>query len=217
MRHPDVRFPLVAMAFVGTFALNSTVTTPLLARITFHAGAALFAAFGSVAGFGALLGTLTMASRREARVSLIGGAALAFGALTLLVAVSPHPIVALPLFACASFAGSLYISATNARLQAVADDHYRGRVMSLYSVLFLGSTPIGSVIVSVVADLTNPRVALAIGGVAATATGVVALARLRGARRRGATEHLLPAGGEQFPILPPDRGATPDETLARGG
>ncbi len=217
MRRPEVRFPLVAMAVVGTFALNSTVTTPLLARITFHAGPGLFATFGSVAGFGALLGALTMASRREARVSLIGQAALAFGVLTLLMAMSPHPLVALPLLGCSSFGASLYISATNARLQSVADDNYRGRVMSLYSVLFLGSTPVGSVIVSAAAALTNPRVAVAIGGVAATATGTVALARLRRPGRRGTAEHLLPAGGEEFPVVPPDGGAATDETLARGG
>ena len=223
IRRPEVRFPLVAMAVVGTLALNSTVTTPLLARITFHAGAALFAAFSAVAGFGALLGALTMASRREARLSLIGGAALAFGLFTLVVAASPNAVVALPLLAMSSFAASLYISATNARLQAVADDNYRGRVMSLYSVLFLGSTPIGSVVVSVAADLTQSRVALGIGGVAATATGLVALARLRARRLRGRTggsgaaQHLLTAGRQQGAVLPPDGGAATDETLARGG
>src|SRR3954467_4881711 len=50
---PAVRFALVAMAVVGTLSLNNQVTTPLLARITFHAGPGMFALFGAVQGLGA--------------------------------------------------------------------------------------------------------------------------------------------------------------------
>jgi acyl-CoA reductase-like NAD-dependent aldehyde dehydrogenase len=51
--------------------------------------------------------------------------------------------------------------------------------MALYSIVFLGSTPIGSIIVSAVSEATNPRVAVLLGGVAAAGTGMVALARAR--------------------------------------
>ena len=174
---PPVRFALVAMAVVGTLSLNSQVTTPLLARITFHAGPGLFAMFGAVSGLGALCGSLVAAGRKEATVSLMARAALMFGVFLALVAITPWAGLALVFFACSAFAGSLYIATTNARLQAVADDRYRGRVMSIYSIVFLGSTPVGSVIVSGAAALSNPRVAVAIGAVAALGTGVVAIAR----------------------------------------
>ena len=177
--HGDVRFPLAAMAVVGTLALNQQVTTPLLARLTFHAGAGLFAAFGAVGGLGALCGALTAAGRRSVSESLIGKVALGFGLFTLGAASSPRPWLAMPLLALASFFASQYISSTNARLQAVTDDAFRGRVLSLNSILFLGSTPIGGLIISGISQGTNPRVGVAVGGVAATSVGLVALLRRR--------------------------------------
>jgi hypothetical protein len=172
------------MAVVGTLSINSQVTTPLIARITFHAGPGLFALFGAVQGLGALGGALTTASRREATVSFMARASLLFGVFLFAVAVAPWAALGLVALAASAFAGSLYISTTNARLQAVADDAYRGRVMSLYSILFLGSTPVGSLIVSAIAAATNPRVAMALGGVAALGTGIVALRRHDLERRR---------------------------------
>ena len=77
------------------------------------------------------------------------------------------------------FWASIYIAWSNARLQQVTDDAYRGRVMALYSIVFLGSTPIGSIIVSGIAEVTNPRVAVLVGGLAAAGTGLAALARVR--------------------------------------
>jgi len=179
MRTPEVRFPLVAMAVVGTLSLNSPVVSPLLARITFHAGPGLFAAFGAAGAFGALLGSVTAARATSSNVALIGRAALAFGIAYSLVAFSPTAALALIGLAVAFFFASAYIAWSNARLQQETADAYRGRVMALYSIVFLGSTPIGSVIVSAVAEVTNPRVAVLLGGVAAVGTGLVALARVR--------------------------------------
>jgi hypothetical protein len=85
----------------------------------------------------------------------------------------------------AFFFASMYIAWTNARLQQESDAAYRGRVMALYSIVFLGSTPIGSIIVSAVSEATNPRVAVLLGGVAAAGTGFVAIARVRRHARVG--------------------------------
>jgi MFS family permease len=164
MRRPEVRFPLAAMTVVGTLALNTSVTTPLIARLTFDAGPGLFAAFGAAAGAGSLVGALYAAGRRDTSVRLIGQAAVVFGALTIALAVAPVAGVALGLLFVGSIAGSLYIASTNTRLQTVTEDEYRGRVMSLYSIVFLGSTPVGAVIVARLADTWNPRVAVAVGG-----------------------------------------------------
>jgi len=192
---PAVRFPLVAMAVVGTLALNNQVTIPLLARITFHAGPGTFAMFGAVQAFGAFCGALVAAGRKEATVSVIARSALLLGVFLALVSISPWTGLALLFMACSGFVASLYISTTNARLQTVADDRYRGRVMSLYSILFLGSTPVGSVIVSTAAALTNPRVAIAIGAAAALGTGVVAIIRSR-------TEPDPPIYGDLVEVVP---------------
>ncbi|MGD9752687.1 MAG: MFS transporter [Acidimicrobiia bacterium] len=190
--HPEVRVPLAAMAIVGTLAFNQQVTTPLLARITFDAGPGLFAAFGSVGGAGALLGAITAAARRQAGAALIGYAAILLGISALAVALAPTAAVALPLLAIMSFGASMYVSATSTRLQHVADPAFRARVMALNAILFLGSTPVGSVIVSAVSDATNPRVAVGLGGVGALGTGLVVWRR--GARRHTGTHGDL-AGG----------------------
>ncbi len=173
LREREVRLPLAALAVIGTLALNQQVTTPLLARITYHAGPTLFAAFGSVSGAGALMGALTAASRRQAGAALIGRAALLFGVAAVAVAFAPGPIAALPLLALTSFAASMYVAATNTRLQHVADPAFRARVVALYAILFLGSTPVGSIIVSAISAASNPRVAVGFGGAATILTGVV--------------------------------------------
>jgi MFS family permease len=196
---PAVRFTLVTMAVVGTLAINSQVTTPLIARITFHAGPGLFALFGAVQGLGALGGALTTASRKEATVSFMARAALLFGVFLFAVALAPWAALGLVALAASAFCGSLYISTTNARLQAVADDRYRGRVMSLYSILFLGSTPVGSLIVSAIAVATNPRVAMAVGGAAALGTGIVALYRSGRERPSASPEPLVVAPVAEAP------------------
>jgi len=179
MRAPEVRFPLLAMAVVGTISLNSQVVAPLLARITFHSGPGLFAAFGAAGAFGALVGSVLAARVTHSSVSLIGRSVLAFGIVYSLVAFAPWAWLAMIGLAGAFFWASIYIAWSNARLQQESDDLYRGRVMALYSIVFLGSTPIGSIIVSVIAEATNPRVAVLIGGIAAVGTGIVALTRVR--------------------------------------
>jgi MFS family permease len=185
MRLPEVRFPLLAMAVVGTISLNSQVLAPLLARITFHSGPELFAAFGAAVAVGALGGSLVAARATSSTVTLIGTSALAFGVVYSLVAFAPWASLAMLGLAGAFFFASMYIAWTNARLQQESHDAYRGRVMAFYSIVFLGSTPIGSVIVSAVAEATDPRVAVLLGGLAAAGTGIVAL----GFARRGRVLH----------------------------
>ena len=184
MRTPEVRFPLVAMAVVGTISLNQAVLVPLLARVTFDAGPGLFAAFAAVGALGALTGSLTAARVTTSTVSNIGRAALGFGVVYSLTAFAPWVWLALVGLAGAFFNASLYIVWTNARLQQESADAYRGRVMALYTIVFLGSTPVGSVLVGALAQATNPRVAILLGGVAAV------VHRSRGARTRATARAL---------------------------
>ncbi len=175
----EVRLPLAALAVIGTLALNQQLTTPLLARITFGSGPTMFAAFGSVSGAGALLGALTAASRRNAGAALIGRAALLFGLAATGVAVAPRAEMALPLLALTSFFASMYVAATNTRLQHVADPAFRARVVALYAILFLGSTPVGAIIVSAISEVATPQVAVGVGGAATIVTGLVLMRATR--------------------------------------
>lgn len=176
---PSIRLPLISMAIVGTLALNQQVTTPLVAREVFDAGPGLFALFGVCSGVGALSGTLAMGRLRVTSSAIIGKASMWFGVGLLAFALAPWVVLSLAAIAASAFAQGFFISTTNARLQTQVDDAYRGRVMSLYAILFLGSTPIGSVIVSAVASAVNVQTAVAIGALAALASGGYVTARSR--------------------------------------
>ncbi len=179
-RHaPEIRFPLVAMAFMGTLALNQQVTTPLLARLTFDSGPGLFAMFSIVGAAGATCGAILVASRRESTVRLLGTTSLLLGLLTFVVAGAVHAWLAIVALGVASVFMSMYVSGTSSRLQQVTDPAFRGRVMSIYVVLFLGSTPVGSLLIGGLAQVTNPRVAVAVGAAVSVVVGVIGLARSR--------------------------------------
>jgi len=187
---PDLRIPLVSMAVVGVFAFNFTVTLALLAKFTFHGGAGLLSWFLVAMGAGAVLGGLATAFRSRPSTRLLSVIGVAFGATILAVAVSPTQAWALALLVPMGAASISFVATNNATLQLRAEPTMRGRVMSLNAIAFLGSTPIGAPLLGYISDATNPRVALAIGGVA-TLLASVPLYLLGVRQRRNGTEGLV--------------------------
>lgn len=176
-RTPSLRDPLLAMAVVGTLAFNFTTTLPLLAKYTFHGGAGTYSIFTAAMGAGAVLGGLLVAHRSRPSAGLLGLIGMAFGAMIALVGLlptEPLTVVALVLMGLCSIA---FIATANATLQLAADPSLRGRVMSLYAIAFLGSTPIGAPLMGWVSDTTSPRVALVIGAAGAMAASAALVRR----------------------------------------
>jgi MFS family permease len=163
---PDLKLPLLAMAVVGVFAFNFTVTLPLLAKFTFHGGAGLYSAFMVAMGAGAVVGGLVTAFRSKPSTRLLAFIGLIFGGAILAVAVSPTTAAALVLLVVMGAASISFVATNNAILQLRSDPSMRGRVMSLNAIAFLGSTPIGAPLLGYISDSTSPRVALVVGGVA---------------------------------------------------
>jgi MFS family permease len=89
--------------------------------------------------------------------------------MLLAVAASPTEVIALVAMVFMGVCSNSFIATANATIQLQADPAMRGRVMALYAIAFLGSTPIGAPLVGWVADVTNPRVAIMVGGVATLA------------------------------------------------
>jgi predicted MFS family arabinose efflux permease len=162
----DLRSPLLSMAIVGVFAFNFTVTLPLLAKVTFHGGAGLYSTFLAAMGAGAVLGGLFTAHRSSPSTRLLAVIGVFFGTLITAVSLAPTKLVAVILLVPMGAASISFIATNNATLQLRADPAMRGRVMSLNAVAFLGSTPIGATLLGYISDVTNPRVALVLGGVA---------------------------------------------------
>jgi MFS family permease len=178
-RTPELRTPLALMALVGTLAFNFATVFPLLAKFTFHGGASTYALLMSVMGAGAVLGALVNGARGRVSPAIVAGSAFAFGAALGAVAVAPtlgFALVALPLVGAASVT---FTAAVNTSLQLAVAPHLRGRVMALYAVVFLGSTPIGGPLVGWLSQSAGPRAGLGVGAAAAVLAGLVGAVALR--------------------------------------
>jgi MFS family permease len=169
---PSLRRPLLSMAVVGTLAFNFTTTLPLLAEYTFHGGPGTYSAFTAAMGAGAVAGGLLVAHRSRPSVPILGLIGVAFGAMIALVALAPTEAVALAALVLMGLFSIAFIATANATIQLTAEPSMRGRVMSLYAIAFLGSTPIGAPLMGWISDTTSPRVALVIGAASAVVAGL---------------------------------------------
>lgn len=179
-RTSALRLPLVLMAIVFTLAFNFQVLVPLLSERTFDGDAGTFGGLLALMGLGSLAGALVMAARSSrSNVRRLGVAAIALGATSLLLAAAPTLPAAWAATPLAGAAGTAFAITANSTLQLNASPMFRGRVMALYTVVFIGSTPIGGPISGWVGEHVDPRVALAGGAAIAIVAGLVTLSAAR--------------------------------------
>ncbi|MBL7622255.1 MFS transporter [Frankia sp. AgB1.8] len=179
VRTAGIRIPLMMMVITGTLAYEFQVTLPLIARETFHGTAATYSLLTGAMGAGAVVGGLLVARRRLTGVRSLVVIAAVFGVLILATAAAPSlPLVvaALVLTGAASVA---FISTGNATVQLSSEPRMRGRVMALWSIAFIGTTPVGGPIAGTVAEALGARAGLVLAGVAALVSAVIGLASLR--------------------------------------
>jgi len=178
---PVLRTTLLMMAIIGTFTYEFTVSLPLFSQVTFGGGAGAYAAMTAAMGAGAVVGGLYTAGRRSNAAPLLVRFAFLFGVAVLLAAAAPTLPLALAALVAVGFCSISFTSLGNATLQLTSAPEMRGRVMALWTVAFLGSTPIGGPLVGAIGEHAGPRWALVVGGVAAlVAAGLGALAVRRG-------------------------------------
>ncbi len=178
---PALAVPLALMALVGTFGFNFQVVLPLLARFSFDGGAGVYAVLVSAMGVGSVAGALVTGARGRTGPRLIATAALAFGVTALFAAAMPTLALEVAMLALLGAASVTFAASINSTLQLVVEPAMRGRVMALYSVVFLGSTSIGGPLAGWLSQAYDPRVALllaAVAGLAAAWAAHVSLARI---------------------------------------
>jgi MFS family permease len=174
---PKLRATLLMMLIIGTFAYEFPVILPLFATKTLHGQATTYSIMTSCMGVGAVVGGLYTAGRAKVSQRELIVVALLFGISLLVTSLAPNAISAYILLVIAGALSVLFISMGNSTLQLTSDPSMRGRVMSLWSIAFQGTTPIGGPIIGAIADHSNPRVGMAVGGlstIVAGAVGVVA-------------------------------------------
>lgn len=182
---PALLLPLVLMAVTGTFAYEYRVTLPLFARFTFGGDAGTFAAMTATMGLGAIVGGLFTAARRSVSHRTLVRTAALFGFAQFATALAPVLPVALLGLALVGATSIGFLAMGNSTVQLNAAPEMRGRVMGLWAVAFLGSTPIGGPIVGWIGEFVDPRAALGIGGLATVLVAAFAFTRL-GAIERAA-------------------------------
>lgn len=175
-RTPRLRWPLLLLLIVGTFAFNFNVLLPLMASQVFHADASAFGTMMALMGVGALAGALASASRARPTWRLIGLSAAGLGLFLGGTAAAPTLLVAMVVLVAVGMAMTTFQATSNSFVQLAADPSLRGRVMALYVTVFVGTTPIGAPLVGLVAQIMGARAGLVVGAVAALAAGALAVA-----------------------------------------
>lgn len=164
---PVLLIPLAMMSVIGLLSFNFQIVLPLMAHDTWKGTATTFTLLTMTMAVGSVIGALVASHRTEITPRLLVGAAGLFGIFQTLAAVAPSlPLQLLPLVFL-GMASVTFSASVNSTLQLQVDPAMRGRVMALYSLVFLGSTPIGAPLVGWIASVAGPRVGMAIGGIAA--------------------------------------------------
>ncbi|HET7721622.1 MAG TPA: MFS transporter, partial [Acidimicrobiales bacterium] len=175
----DLRVPLLLMAVVGTLSFNFAVLLPLLAERDLGGTDVTYTVLTSLFGVGSLIGSLRMARRATIDTRFLGWSAIVLGIATTALAFAPNVLVACLILVPAGYAGIGVLSGGNAVLQIAVSAEMRGRVLALYTVVFLGSTPIGGPIAGWTAQRFGTGAGILLGSLSAIVAGCVVLAFLR--------------------------------------
>lgn len=175
---PAVFLPICMVGLVATFGMNFNVWIPLLAKQDLDVGATGFGILMSSLGVGSLFGALTLAftGRRPRRNRMILAAAT-LGSLEIILALAGATglpfIAAVPLLAGMGFSMSMAMSLANATVQSSVPDALRGRVMSVYMTVFMGTVPIGSLVAGVASEHFGTPASIGIGGAIALTVATI--------------------------------------------
>jgi len=170
----ELRSTILVLAVVGTLAFNFTVVLPVLAKFTFHGDAGTYGLLTALMGAGSLVGALATASRLRPTPKLLAGSCLAFGVVMTLAAIAPSLMSEQVLILLVGATSITFMATANSTCQLMSAPEMRGRVMALYGLVFLGSTPIGGPLVGWISQQLGPRYGMGLGGVATIISAVVA-------------------------------------------
>ena len=191
---PHVRAALALIAVLSLTAMPYTVLLPVFAGTVLHTDANGLGWLMAATGMGALAGALRIARRGTIRGlgRLIAGATLLFGVSLLALAASTALWFSIPVLLVVGYGMITGMAGCNTLLQSLVPDHLRGRVMSLYTLFFLGMAPIGSLMAGALAAHLGTPLTIAAGGIGAILGAILFWRALPGIRRHVQEQGLLP-------------------------
>jgi MFS family permease len=205
-RTRPIRLILLLLGVMSLVGMPYTVLMPVFAAQILGGGASTLGSLMASTGVGALTGALLLARRKGFRGMgrLIGIAAMGFGISLILFAASRNLHLSMILLFPVGFSMISQMAASNTLIQAMVPDHLRGRVMSVYSMMFMGMAPFGSLIAGTAAKAVGAPAVVMLGGVVAVVAGAVFIWRLpvfRGeARRLIVAQQVMPGEPSPAPL-----------------
>jgi len=166
-----IRLIIIMIAWVSMVGLSYMTLMPVFVRKVLNGGPHSMGFLMGAAGCGALIGALTLASRRSTRgiEKIMVGGALLFSAVLILLSLARVFWLAMPLMFFGGLGMMVQMASANTYLQHLVSDDKRARVMSIYTTAFMGATPIGSFIFGALASLVGVAWTIALGGILALA------------------------------------------------
>lgn len=172
--HQQLRLPLLMMAAVGLLSFNFGVVLPLLARDTFHGNGGTYGLLSTMLSLGSVAGSLAVGLIPHPRRIYLLAAVIGFGVCLGLTALAPNVALACVAVVLTGVTGFTFVTMASTTLQLHADPEFRGRVMALWVFVYIGTTPIGSVLAGWLSSAEGPRSALWVGAGACALAAVVA-------------------------------------------
>ncbi|MBI2767801.1 MAG: MFS transporter [Chloroflexi bacterium] len=176
VRTPAVLFVFILLAFIGTFGFNFTVVIPLVAEFALKVGPSKFGLLTSAMGAGSLVGALAIAAFGKASTKVLLLDCVGFVLLFAAIALSTSYPLTAALFVLLGGTSVIFSTTINTSLQLTVPDHLRGRVMSIFFLLFAGSTPVGGYLTGFLGEKYGVRPTLAAEAIISGVGIVVALA-----------------------------------------
>lgn len=179
-----IRALLLLLGLVSLVGMPYAVLMPIFADRILHVGARGLGLLMGATGVGALLGALTLAAKQGLKGlgKWVAICSVGFGASLILFAFARSLWLALVLLLPVGFTIMVQMASSNTLIQSMVPDHLRGRVMAVYSMMFMGMAPFGSFFAGALADRLGAPITVAIGGVACIAGSALFAARLPGWR-----------------------------------
>jgi MFS family permease len=202
-RTPTLLVPLIMIAVIGTLAWEFQVSLPLMASDTFHGGAGLYGAMMATMACGGVIGGLVTASRQHVGTRALAISAVGWGLAITVAAVAPTLPLVLVALVFVGYGSITFNSYAKVALQLGSRPDMRGRVMALWALAWVGSTPIGGPIVGWVGQAFGARWSLLIGGVPTLIIGLALYPMLSRLDR--------PDAVSAPPRMPAPTTATPDK------
>lgn len=166
--------PLLMMLLVGLFAFNFAVILPVLARDTFHGSGGTYGLLSAMLSIGAIVGSLAVGLIHHPRRQYLLFAALGFGIMLAASAVAPNVAVACVTLLLTGAAAFCFVTLCSTTLQLHSSAAFRGRIMALWVFVYLGTTPVGSILTGWITSAGGSRAALLVGSGACFAAAALA-------------------------------------------